>query len=180
MRLVNPRERFSPFFFPCAGKKKALRGKRKGRPRGISNFPLGNPLKATKKGACAPPLLDFSPGRMVELPLIICRGGCRHPPLRVQCKSSGKYVGAFCFFGSRFTQVLARQRLSLGALSHTGGAVVRHGRKISVWWPQCSTLVLTVMLRQTAPRIPSASFLPILFWQDRKEWAAGGNARCQS
>ena len=23
-------------------------------------------------------------------------------------------------------------------------------------------------------RVPSASFLPILFWQDRKEWAAGG------
>ena len=61
MRLVNPRERFNPFFFPCAGKKKALRGKRKGRPRGISNFPLGNPLKATKKGACAPPVLDLPP-----------------------------------------------------------------------------------------------------------------------
>ena len=179
MRLVNPRERFNPFFFPCAGKKKALRGKRKGRPRGISNFPLGNPLKATKKGACAPPLLDFSPGRMVELPLIICRGGCLHPPGGKTC-SSGEYVIRCHSYRSQFTHVIPRQRLSLGALSHTGGAVVRHGRKISVRWPQCSTLVLTVMLRQTAPRIPSASFLPILFWQDRKEWAAGGNARCQS
>ena len=26
-------------------------------------------------------------------------------------------------------------------------------------------------------RISSASFLPILFWQDRKEWAAGGTTR---
>ena len=26
-------------------------------------------------------------------------------------------------------------------------------------------------------RVPSASFLPILFWQDRKEWAAGGTTR---
>ena len=26
-------------------------------------------------------------------------------------------------------------------------------------------------------RISSASFLPILFWQDRKEWAAGGTPR---
>ena len=26
-------------------------------------------------------------------------------------------------------------------------------------------------------RVPGASFLPILFWQDRKEWAAGGTTR---
>ena len=167
MWIVNPRERFNPFFFPCAGKKKALRGKRKGRPRGISNFPLGNPLKATKKGACAPPLLDFSPGRMVELPLIICRGGCLHPPGGKTC-SSGEYIIRCHSYRSRFAHVIPRQRLSLGALSHTGGAVVRYGRKITVWWPQCSILVFTVMLRQTAPRILSASFCLLFLARQKK------------
>ena len=77
----------NPFFFPNAGKKKSLTGKRKGRPRGISNFPLGNPLEATKKGACAPPLLDLPPGRIIELRLFfrwcVCRGRCPHRPTSI-------------------------------------------------------------------------------------------------
>ena len=40
-------------------------------------------------------------------------GGCRHPPLRVQCKSPGECVIRCHSHRSRFTPVLAWQRLSL-------------------------------------------------------------------
>ena len=47
------------------------------------------------------------------------------------------------------------------------------GRAIGEWHTETKCL----FRRVSAISHPSASFLPILFWQDRKEWAAGGTPR---
>ena len=44
------------------------------------------------------------------------------------------------------------------------------GRTIGEWYAEAKCF----FRRVSAISYPSASFLPILFWQDRKEWAAGG------
>ena len=44
------------------------------------------------------------------------------------------------------------------------------GSAIGEWYAE----VKCFFRRDSAISFPSASFLPILFWQDRKEWAAGG------
>ena len=44
------------------------------------------------------------------------------------------------------------------------------GRAIGEWYAESKCL----FRRDSAIRVPGASFLPVLFWQDRKEWAAGG------
>ena len=46
-------------------------------------------------------------------------------------------------------------------------------RTISEWHAEAKCF----FRRVSAISYPSASFLPILFWQDRKEWAVGDNLR---
>ena len=159
--------------------------------------PLTNPLKTTKKGAAAP-FLGFSPGLGlcgICFQIVQTRDGCVFDRPAWQSKYSAIVSNVPCAevrlcairdaaLAGRTAFRLPYVKYSTGANEATrtvyraigkpnqtaAGRAFLAGSAIGEWYAEAKCF----FRRDSAICVPSASFLPILFWQDRKEWAVGG------
>ena len=171
--------------------------KRKPAKGGFRFPPFANPLKTTKKGAAAP-FLGFSPGLGlcgICFQIVQTRDGCVFDRPAWQSKYSAIVSNVPCvevrLCAIRDAALAGRTAFRLPYVKYSTGAnrmicmtyralrkpdqtaarrAFLTGRAIGEWHTETKCL----FRRVSAISFSSASFLPILFWQDRKEWAAGG------
>ena len=158
--------------------------------------PFANPLKTTRKGAAAP-FLGFSPGLGlcgICFQIVQTRDGCVFDRPAWHSKYSAIVSNVPCvevrLCAIRDAALAGRTAFRLPYVKYSTGAneatrtVYRaigkpnqtaarraflEGRAIGEWYAEAKCF----FRRDSAICGPSASFLPILFWQDRKEWARG-------